>query len=222
MKNWQQMVKKRTLIKEEKTNKQAEASVNVKVKNKSKEAKDRKNGGKQPFDDSGKKVKDRKQDGQDESQADKTEVKELSIEEKLAESQDKYLRLSAEFDNYRKRTLKEKIDLTKTAGENILFSLLPVMDDFDRAQTVMESATDCEAMKEGIDLIYNKFNEFLKNNGVKVIDAMSSKFDTDKHEAITKIPAPSRKLKGKVVDVIQKGYYLNDKVIRFSKVVIGE
>ena len=96
------------------------------------------------------------------------------------------------------------------------------MDDFDRALSAMESATDCKAMKDGIDLIHNKFNEFLKNNGVKEIKAINTEFDTDHHEAITKIPAPSKKLKGKVVDVVQKGYYLNDKVIRYSKVVIGE
>ncbi len=148
--------------------------------------------------------------------------KNQSIEEKLAESQDKYLRLSAEFDNYRKRTLKEKMDLTKSAGESIMNNLLPVMDDFERALQVMEKAEDCNAMKEGIDLIYSKFSEFLKVNGIKEIDAIKEKFDTDLHEAITKIPAPEKKLKGKVVDVIQKGYYLNDKVIRYSKVVIGE
>ena len=148
--------------------------------------------------------------------------KEPGIEEKLAEAQDKYLRLSAEFDNYRKRTLKEKMDLTKSAGETIINNLLPVMDDFERALQVMEEATDCKAMKDGIDLIYAKFNEFLKGNGVKEIEAMSEEFDTDLHEAITKIPAPEKKLKGKVVDVIQKGYYLNDKVIRYAKVVVGE
>lgn len=148
--------------------------------------------------------------------------KEQSTKEKLAEAQEKYLRLSAEFDNYRKRTLKEKMDLTKTAGESLLVNLLPVMDDFDRAMTVMESATDCNAMKEGIDLIYTKMQEFLKQNGVREIEAREEDFDTDLHEAVTKIPAPDKKLKGKVVDVIQKGYYLNEKVMRYSKVVVGE
>jgi molecular chaperone GrpE len=147
---------------------------------------------------------------------------EQGLEEKLTEAQEKYLRLSAEFDNYRKRTLKEKMDLTKTAGESIIHKLLPVMDDFDRALQVMEEASDCKAMKEGIDLIYSKFNDFLRGNGVKEIDALRKDFDTDEHEAITKIPAPEKKLKGKVVDVIQKGYYLNDKVMRYAKVVIGE
>ena len=147
---------------------------------------------------------------------------EPTLEEKLAESRDKYLRLSAEFDNYRKRTLKEKMELTKSAGESILNNILPVMDDFDRALQLMESATDCVSMKEGIDLIYIKFQEFLKTNGLKEIEAVNKEFDTDLHEAITKIPAPDKKLKGKVVDVIQKGYYLNEKVIRFAKVVVGE
>lgn len=147
---------------------------------------------------------------------------EPTLEEKLAESQDKYLRLSAEFDNYRKRTLKEKMELTKSAGESILQNILPVMDDFDRALQLMESATDCASMKQGIDLIYIKFQEFLKANGIKEIEAVNKEFDTDLHEAITKIPAPDKKLKGKVVDVVQKGYYLNDKIIRYAKVVVGE
>jgi len=142
--------------------------------------------------------------------------------EKLAEMQDKYLRLSAEFDNYRRRTLREKMELTKTAGESMLINLLPVMDDFERAMKVMEDATDCKAMKEGIDLIYNKFREFLKQNGVKEIESDNCDFDTDLHDAVTKIPAPDKKLRGKVVDTIQKGYYLNEKVMRHSKVVIGE
>ncbi|MFO7574313.1 MAG: nucleotide exchange factor GrpE [Bacteroidales bacterium] len=141
---------------------------------------------------------------------------------KLAEMQDKYLRLSAEFDNYRKRTLKEKIELTKTASESLLLNLLPVLDDFERGLTLMDSAADCKAMKEGIDLIYSKFRSFLEQNGVKEIEAVNKDFDVDMHDAVTKIPAPEKKLKGKVVDVIQKGYLLNEKVIRFSKVIVGE
>ncbi len=160
--------------------------------------------------------------GSTETVTDSTEEKEDDQVVKLAELQDKYLRLSAEFDNYRKRTLKEKMEMTKSAGEGILLSLLPVMDDFDRAMNMMENATDCKAMKEGIDLIYSKMNEFLKHNGVKEIEAMDTEFDTDMHEAVTKIPAEDKKKKGKVVDVIQKGYYLNDKVMRHSKVVVGE
>jgi len=142
--------------------------------------------------------------------------------EKIAEFQNKYIRLSADFDNYRKRTLKEKVDLTKSANAEILLNLLPVMDDFERALKSMEDTKGCKEIKDGIDLIYNKFGEFLKSSGVKEIDAMHKKFDTEIHEAVTKIPAPVKKLKGKVLDVIQKGYYLNEKIIRYPKVVIGD
>ena len=141
---------------------------------------------------------------------------------KLAEMQDKYIRLSAEFDNYRKRTLREKIDLSKYAEENMLQKIIPLMDDFERALLHMEEATDCTAMKSGIDLIYNKFNEFLKQNGVKEIEALNSNFNVDIHEAIAKIPVNEEDKKGKVVDVVLKGYFLQDKVLRFSKVVVGE
>ena len=150
------------------------------------------------------------------------EKKEPTAEEKLAELQDRYLRLSAEYDNFRKRTLKEKIDLQKSANENLLNALLPVADDFDRALQIVDEAKDIDAVKKGMNLISGKFSGFLAQQGVKEIDAVKKAFDTDLHEAITKIPAPSKKLKGKVVDVIQKGYYLNDKVLRFAKVVIGE
>jgi molecular chaperone GrpE len=152
----------------------------------------------------------------------KEEKKEATTEEKLAELQDRYLRLSAEYDNFRKRTLKEKIDLQKSANESLLGALLPVADDFDRAMQSVEEAKDVEAVKEGMRLISGKFQGFLTQQGVKEIEAVNLAFDTDLHEAITKIPAPSKKLKGKVVDVVQKGYYLNEKVLRFSKVVIGE
>ena len=148
--------------------------------------------------------------------------KEATPEEKLAELQDRYLRLSAEYDNFRKRTLKEKIDLQKSANQNLLEAILPVADDFDRAMQSVDDALDIKAVKEGMKLISGKFQGFLNQHGVKEIEAVNKPFDTDLHEAITKIPASSKKLKGKVVDVIQKGYYLNDKVLRFSKVVIGE
>ncbi|MEA3444964.1 MAG: nucleotide exchange factor GrpE [Bacteroidota bacterium] len=140
----------------------------------------------------------------------------------LAESKDKYLRLSAEFDNYRRRTLKEKMDLTKTAGKDIMVKVLPVLDDFERAMGSMKDAKDCNSILNGVSLIYNKFKEFISQQGVSEIDAIHKEFDTDLHEALTKIPAPKKKLKGKVVDVVEKGYTLHDKVIRFSKVVIGE
>ena len=160
--------------------------------------------------------------GEAEEEEEEEPKKEPTAEEKLAELQDRYLRLSAEFDNFRKRTLKEKIDLQKSANENLLEAILPVVDDFDRAMQSVDEAKDITAVKEGFKLISGKFHGFLNQQGVKEIDAVNKEFDTDLHEAITKIPAPTKKLKGKVVDVIQKGYYLNDKVLRFSKVVIGE
>lgn len=145
-----------------------------------------------------------------------------NAEERLAEAQDRYLRLSAEFDNYRKRTLREKIELSKYAGEELILRLLPVLDDFERAVLHMDNATDCKAMKEGIDLIYNKFGEFLKQNGVKEIEALNCQFNVDLHDAVAKISVEEENRKGLIVDVVQKGYYLQDKIIRHSKVVIGE
>jgi molecular chaperone GrpE len=152
----------------------------------------------------------------------KDEKKEVTADEKLAEMIDKYIRLSAEFDNYRKRTLREKIELTKYAGEDIFKNLIPVVDDFERAMKQLESSQDSVAIKSGIELIYNKFSLFLKQYGVKEIEALNKDFDVDLHEAITKIPASDESMKGKVVDVVTKGYFLNDKVMRFSKVVVGE
>ena len=145
-----------------------------------------------------------------------------TTEQKLNESQDKYIRLSAEFDNYRKRTLKEKSDLLKSAGEETIIRILPVLDDFERAMNAMQTSKDIEAVKDGILLIYNKLKENLVQLGVKEIESLNLDFNTDLHEAITKIPVSQEDLKGKVVDVVQKGYYLNDKILRFSKVVIGE
>jgi len=154
------------------------------------------------------------------------EVEKSAIEEeltaKLAEMQDKYLRLSAEFDNYRRRTLREKMEITKTAGESVITSILPIIDDFDRALLSMESSNDCESIKAGIDLIYNKLNGFLKQNGVKEIESLNNEFNSDIHDAVTKVPAPDDSFKGKVLDVIQKGYTLNEKIIRHPKVIVGE
>ncbi len=147
---------------------------------------------------------------------------EPTIEEQLADYKDRYMRLSAEFDNFRKRTRKEREDLIKTAGESVIVNMLPVVDDFDRALKAMDVATDLEPVKEGVVLIVNKFNEFLKRQGVVEIEAVGHSLNTDLHEAITQIPAPSKALKGKIVDVIQKGYRLNEKVIRYSKVIVGE
>jgi molecular chaperone GrpE len=143
-------------------------------------------------------------------------------ESELLDMKDKHIRLQAEFDNYRKRTLKERMELLKTAGESVLIGILPVIDDFDRAVQTLDSVEEESPIKDGVNLIYNKFQDFLKQNGVKEIEAKEQTFDTDLHEAITTFPAPTEELKGKIIDVVQKGYYLNDKVIRHAKVVIGE
>lgn len=153
---------------------------------------------------------------------DKNEVLIQELGEKLLELNDKHLRLQAEFDNFRKRTLKEKAELIKSGGESVLINILPVVDDFERALVSLKDVSDEDAGKKGTQLIYNKFSEFLKQNNIKEIDAVNQDFNVDLHEAITKIPAPDESLKGKVVDVLQKGYLLNEKVIRFAKVVIGE
>ncbi|MDF3078561.1 MAG: nucleotide exchange factor GrpE [Sphingobacteriaceae bacterium] len=137
------------------------------------------------------------------------------------EANDKYLRLYAEFDNFRRRTSKERIDLLQTAGKDVIVSMLPVIDDFERALKSMETATDVDAVKEGINLVNNKLKNILQQQGLKSMDAKGQVFDADIHEAITNIPAPTDELKGKVIDEVEKGYYLNDKVIRFAKVVVG-
>ena len=141
---------------------------------------------------------------------------------KYDELNDKYLRLMAEFDNYRKRTLKEKMDLTKYAEEDVLKGILKVVDDMERAINNMDSAPDMNAVKEGVELIYKKFKSFLETRGLKEVEAMHQELDTDKHEAVAKFAAPSEDLKGKIIDVVEKGYYLHDKIIRYAKVVIGE
>lgn len=171
---------------------------------------------------------DATEEHQKDTKKDKTHKKSKTEEElekketELAELKDKHLRLQAEFDNYRKRTLKERMELLKTAGESVLIGILPIVDDFERALQTLEQLEDDNHAKDGVKLIYSKFQEFLKQNGIKEIEAKNQVFNTDLHEAVTTIPAPSADLKGKIVDVIQKGYLLNDKVIRFSKVVIGE
>jgi molecular chaperone GrpE len=141
---------------------------------------------------------------------------------KLTEMQDKYIRLSAEFDNYRKRTLREKIELSKTGGESVIISLLPVVDDFDRAVISMRDTDNCEAIRQGLELINAKLSAFLKQNGVSEIEAIHEQFNPDIHEAVTSIAVDNESLRGKVTEVIRKGYTLNEKVIRFPKVVVGE
>lgn len=145
-----------------------------------------------------------------------------NIEKELADWKDKYTRLFAEFDNFRKRTAKERIDLISSSTADVLKELLPVIDDFDRAVKANESTEDVNVIKEGFVLIHHKLYKKLESKGLKPINAQGQVFDTDFHEAITSIPAPSEDLKGKVVDEVEKGYLLNDKVLRFSKVVIGQ
>lgn len=150
-------------------------------------------------------------------------ARELEEANKVIEEQkDKYLRLSAEFDNYRKRTMKEKAELILNGAEKTISSILPIVDDFERALKNMETATDVAAVKEGVELIYNKFMSVLGQDGVKVIETKEKPLDTDFHEAIAVIPAPDKSLKGKILDCVQTGYTLNDKVIRHAKVVVGE
>ena len=167
------------------------------------------------------------QDEQAENAAPMTHEEELEKEletaqETIEEQKDKYLRLSAEFDNYRKRTMKEKAELILNGGEKSLSSILPVVDDFERAIKTMETATDVQAVKEGVEMIYNKFMATLAQNGVKVIETKDQPLNTDYHEAIAVIPAPSEAQKGKILDCVQTGYTLNDKVLRHAKVVVGE
>lgn len=144
------------------------------------------------------------------------------MKQQLAEMNDKNLRLMAEFDNYRKRTLKERMDMVKTASEKVLVDMLPLVDDFERGLKAMETSEDVQAVKDGVDLIYSKFIAFLLQNGVKAIPTENETFDTEFHEAITTFPAPTEEQKGKIIDCASKGYTLNEKVIRFSKVIVGE
>ncbi|MDR0769548.1 MAG: nucleotide exchange factor GrpE [Dysgonamonadaceae bacterium] len=144
-----------------------------------------------------------------------------SMSEELEKLKDSYVRLMAEYDNYRKRTIKEKADLIKNGGEKTLIGLLPVIDDFERARQTIETATDIEALKEGVELIYNKFLSYLQQNGVKTINTAEQSFDADLHEAIAMTPATEESQKGNIIDTVQTGYMLNDKVIRHAKVVVA-
>lgn len=139
----------------------------------------------------------------------------------LAEMKDKYLRLFAEFDNYKRRTSKERMDLLKTANQEMVVALLPVVDDFERARQAMQKTEDVTSVKEGVDLINHKLTSILQQKGLKPMEAVGTTFDPELHEAITQVPAPDESQKGKVIDEVEKGYLLNDKVIRFAKVVIG-
>lgn len=155
-----------------------------------------------------------------------TVEKELSLEQtpeqKYAELNDKFLRLYSEFDNYRKRTNKEKIELISTASAGLLKDLIPVLDDFERAITNNEQVTEIEVLKEGFHIIYNKFKSSLEAKGLKPMQTVGEAFDSELHEAIANVPAPSDDLKGKVIDNVEKGYFLHDKVVRYAKVVVGQ
>src|SRR5690554_2938179 len=159
------------------------------------------------------------------TEAETDESQQLTLEEelqvKLSELNDKYLRLYSDFENFRKRTIKEKSDLIMNANEGVIKDMLPILDDFERAIANNETSDDASSIKEGFQLIYSKFNGVLLNKGLKPMDSKGTDFDFDLHEAITNVPV-DKKQKGKVVDVVEKGYFLNDKVIRYAKVVVGQ
>lgn len=142
------------------------------------------------------------------------------LRRQMAELNDKYMRTCAEYDNYRKRTAREKADLIRSAGSDILTALLPVVDDFERALAHMTEDADTKAVKDGVELIYKKFNDYLAKRGVAVIETKDLPLDTNVHEAITMVPAPTPEMKGKILDCVEKGYMLGDKVLRFAKVVV--
>lgn len=144
------------------------------------------------------------------------------LQSELQEQKDKYLRLMAEFDNFRRRTAKERLELMQTAGKEVIVSLLEVLDDCDRAEKQLQASDDIALQKEGVQLVFNKLRSTLQAKGVKVMESINTDFDVEKHEAITEIPAPNAAMQGKVMDEVVKGYYLNDKIIRFAKVVVGK
>lgn len=144
------------------------------------------------------------------------------LQAEIAEQKDKYIRLFAEFDNFKRRSAKERIELMQTAGKEVITSMLDVLDDCDRAEKQIQSSNDIEQIRQGVGLVFNKLRTTLQAKGLKVMDTINTDFDVEKHEAITEIPAPTPELSGKVIDEVQKGYYLNDKIIRFAKVVVGK
>jgi len=144
------------------------------------------------------------------------------LDAELQEQKDKYLRLMAEFENYRRRTSKERLELIQTAGKDVIVSMLDLLDDCDRAEKQLQGSDDIAVQKEGIQLVFNKLRSTMQSKGVKAMESIHQNFDVEKHEAITEIPAPTEDLKGKVIDDVIKGYYLNDKIIRFAKVVVGK
>lgn len=161
----------------------------------------------------------------EEEQPEKEETPEdkiAALQAELEKSQKEYLFLMAEFDNYRKRTVKEKAELIKNGGEKAMLGLLPVIDDFERAIDAIDNSSDVESLKEGVDLIYNKFMKYLESQQVKPMESTGTDFDADIYEAVTTFPAPDESMKGKVIDTVQKGYTINEKVLRHAKVVVGQ
>lgn len=152
--------------------------------------------------------------------ADGSAVDKLQAE--LQEQKDKYLRLFAEFDNFKRRNAKERLELAQTAGKEVIISLLDVLDDSDRSEKMMETSADLQVVKEGVKLVYQKMRNLLEQRGLKPMNSIGQEFNADFHEAITEIPAPTPDLAGKVIDEVQKGYTMNDKIIRFAKVVVGK
>lgn len=146
----------------------------------------------------------------------------VKLKAELEESKDKYLRLFAEFDNFKKRTMKERLELIKTASQETMAAMLPVVDDFERAKKASELENATETFSEGVSLVFHKFMNTLESRGLKAMESNGEAFDAEKHEAITEIPAPSPELSGKVIDTVEKGFYLNDKIIRYAKVVVGK
>ena len=140
----------------------------------------------------------------------------------MEEQKDKYIRLFAEFDNYKRRSAKERIELIQTAGKEVITSMLDVLDDCDRAEKQLQTSNDIEQIKQGVQLVFGKLRNIMQSKGLKAMESIHTIFDVEKHEAITEIPAPNEDLKDKILDEVQKGYYLNDKIIRFAKVVVGK
>lgn len=156
----------------------------------------------------------------DEPVEEEGEMEKLKTE--IAGQKDKYLRLLAEFDNFRRRTAKENLEVRQTAGRDVITSLLDVLDDSERAERQIQKTDDVDQVRQGVQLVFDKLRKTLQSKGLKPMESINTPFDVEKHEAITEIPAPNDKLKGKVLDEVQKGYYLNDKLIRFAKVVVGK
>lgn len=157
-----------------------------------------------------------------EQEIENTEDATVLAERKLSEQKEKYLRLFADFDNYKKRTAKERLDLLNTAGKDVILSIIPVLDDFERAIAAADSAPNIDSVKEGMNLIKTKLFSILQQRGLEPMESKGDPFDAEKQEAITEIPAPTEDLKGKVVDVVEKGYLMNGKIIRYAKVVVGK